>query len=322
MTNTEFTNEHLKYLQSMPLDIKIGLTTNRIREWLREYDAYISFSGGKDSTVLLHIARKLRPSIKAVYIDTGLEYPEVRDFVTTIENVEWLYPLVWDKHKRKYVRTSFRKVIETYGYPIISKEQAAFIQEYRDTKSEKLKQIRLKGNKYGRGKISQKYQYLIDAPFKISDKCCDIMKKNPAKVFEKETGMTPIIGTMTHESMQRKSNWLMYGCNAFNSKRPTSRPMSFWTEQDVLQYLLEYNVPYASVYGEIKEDENGKLYTTGCDRTGCVFCGFGCHLDKEPNRFQRLHETHPKLWEYCMRDWEDGGLGMKNVLNYINVNIQ
>lgn len=64
MTNTEFTSEHLKYLQSMPLHVKIGLTTNRIREWLREYDAYVSFSGGKDSTVLLDLVRRVRPSVR------------------------------------------------------------------------------------------------------------------------------------------------------------------------------------------------------------------------------------------------------------------
>ena len=295
----------------MPLSVKIGLTTNRIREWLREYDAYVSFSGGKDSTVLLHIARQLRSNIPAVFIDTGLEYPEIREFALNQENITRIKP-----------KMNFRKVIETYGYPIISKEQAAFIQEYRTTKSEKLKDIRWNGNKYGRGKISERHKYLVDAPFDISDKCCDVMKKNPAKKYEKETGKTPIIATMAEESAQRKSNWLMYGCNAFNSKRPSSRPMSFWTEQDILQYIRDYNISYASVYGEIKEDENGKLYTTGCDRTGCIFCGFGCHLEKEPNRFQRLHETHPKLWEYCMRDWDDGGLGMRNVLDYINVKIQ
>ena len=309
--SSEFTKEHLKYLQSMPLSVKIGLTTNRIREWLREYDSYVSFSGGKDSTVLLHIVRQLRPNIPAVFVDTGLEYPEVREFALRQENVVRLKP-----------KMNFRKVIETYGYPIIGKEQAAFIQEYRTTKSEKLKNIRWNGNKYGRGKVSECHKYLVDAPFLISDKCCDVMKKNPAKQYEKETGRTPIIATMAEESAQRKSNWLMYGCNAFNSKRPTSRPMSFWTEQDVLQYLRSYDIPYASVYGEIKEDESGKLYTTGCDRTGCVFCGFGCHLEKEPNRFQRLHETHPKLWEYCMKDWEDGGLGMRNVLEYINVKVE
>ena len=102
--------------------------------------------------------------------------------------------------------------------------------------------------------------------------------------------------------------------------------MSFWTEQDVLQYIKEYNIPIASVYGEIVE-ENGKLKTTGCDRTGCIFCAFGCHLEKEPSRFQRLKETHPKQYEYCINGGEyvDGiwkpnkqGLGMGHVFDELN----
>ena len=124
---------------------------------------------------------------------------------------------------------------------------------------------------------------------------------------------------MACESRMRKTAWLKNGCNAFDSKRPISQPMSFWTEQDVLRYLKEFNIPYASVYGEIKQDESGKYYTTDCKRTGCVFCGFGCHLEKEPNRFQRLKQTHPKLWNYCMKPWDEGGLGMKEGLDYIGV---
>ena len=71
-------------MQSLPLSAKVRMTETRIRAWVDEYGedgVYISFSGGKDSTVLLHIVRNLYPSIKAVFVDTGLEYPEVREFV-------------------------------------------------------------------------------------------------------------------------------------------------------------------------------------------------------------------------------------------------
>lgn len=63
---------------------------------------------------------------------------------------------------------------------------------------------------------------------------------------------------------------------------------------------------------KLKKIEHG-LDTTKCKRTGCVFCGFGCHLEKEPNRFQRLQVTHPALYNYCMKPWENGGLGMKEL---------
>ena len=68
------------------------------------------------------------------------------------------------------------------------------------------------------------------------------------------------------------------------------------------------------------EREREGLYTTGIDRTGCIFCGFGCHLDKHPNRFEKLKITHPQLYEYCMKSIEDGGLGMDSVLSFIGVN--
>lgn len=82
----------LEQMQSLPLEAKIRMTQNRIRSWLNKYDAYVSFSGGKDSTVLLHIARQIYPNTQAVFIDTGLEYPELRQFVKTVPNVTWLKP--------------------------------------------------------------------------------------------------------------------------------------------------------------------------------------------------------------------------------------
>lgn len=300
---------------------KIQITMARIFEWYREFDGkvYVSFSGGKDSTVLLDIVRRfveplfnIEPhSIEAVFIDTGLEYPEIREFVKTFDNVTWLKP-----------EMNFKKVIDTYGYPLISKEVSDNV--YRARKGSQNATDRMNGlnpdgteSSFKKGNI--KYKYLLEAPFEISNKCCKVMKKDPAKKYEKETGKHPIIATMACESTYRKTGWLQTGCNAFNKDRPTSQPMSFWTEQDIFEYIIEYNLPYASVYGEIIETEDGKLKTTLCDRTGCVFCGFGCQLEKEPNRFQRLKVTHPKLHEFCMKPKEQGGLGMKKVLEYINI---
>ena len=127
---------------------------------------------------------------------------------------------------------------------------------------------------------------------------------------------------MTEESANRRTTWLINGCNAFDSKRPVSTPMSFWTEQDVLMYLKRFNISYSEIYGDINIDENEKYYTTGRSRTGCIFCAFGAHLDKEPNRFQKLKQTHPKLWEYCMKPWSDGGLGMKKPLEFLGIKIE
>lgn len=186
----------------------------------------------------------------------------------------------------------------------------------------------LRGRENGKSLYNKtKWKPLVEMPMCFSHKCCDVMKKKPAKDFEKETDKKPFVGSMANESLTREADWIKNGCNAFNSKRPTSNPMSFWTEQDVLQYIKRYNLPIASVYGEIVYEAE-KLTTTGCKRTGCIFCAFGCHFEKEPSRFQMLKETHPRQYEYCINGgefnengiWQPSkeGLGMGYVFDELN----
>lgn len=278
---------------------------------------YVSFSGGKDSTVLLDLARRVYPDCPAVFVDTGLEYPEIREFVKSMPNVTWLKP-----------KKNFKQVILEYGYPLISKEiamkiyykkrGAVWANKYFD-KEYWIERYGAKGSPYF---VAYKWHKLLDADFDVSNKCCYVMKKSPLHTFEKQSGKHPIMGLLATESARRKTQWLKYGCNMFDTKNPASRPLSFWTEQDILEYIKRFNLPYASVYGDIVEDEKGHLSLTGVDRTGCIFCGFGAQCEKFPNRFQRLKQTHPKIWEYCMKPVEDGGLGMKHVLEYIDVPIE
>ena len=225
----------------------------------------------------------------------------------------------------------FDQVIKRFGYPAIGKEVANAV--YGAKRGAPWAIRKLNGlNKDGEPdpfrKQYKKYKHLVDSPFLIGDGCCRVMKKNPAALYSKETGRKPFIGTLACESALRKTEWLKNGCNAFHAKKQVSTPMAFWTEQDVLQYIVENNLEYASVYGEIKKDENGKYYTTGADRTGCMFCMFGCHLEKSPNRFQRMKETHPRQYEYCIGGGEmvDGvwqpnkqGLGLGKVLDDLGV---
>ncbi len=294
----------LQQKKSLPLDAKILMTKRRLKQWHIQYNGnvYLAFSGGKDSTVLKDILQDIFPDVPAVFCNTGLEYPEVKKFAMSQNNVKVITP-----------KMMFKEVISRYGYPVISKEQSSYIADIRNTKSEYIRNLRLNGNKTKSYKLSEKWKFMLNAPFKISDKCCKIMKKEPFIRYERETGSKGIIATMTDESSLRLNTWLRFGCNAFNAKRPLSRPMSFWTEQDILQYIVEHNLKIASVYGEIKQKENGEYYTTGVKRTGCMFCMYGVQ-NETPNRFQIMQKTHPKQYDFCMNT-----LGLKNVMSYMNI---
>lgn len=338
-------NKHMPYelkqMQSLPLEAKIIMTQQRIRQWYEYWDGmvYVSFSGGKDSTVLKHIVDGMYDDVPALFVNTGLEYPEIQKFAMKQKNVVTVRP-----------EMRFDEVLKKYGYPVASKETSKRIYELRNHNLSEAYRNKLLNHPDARKRIPDKWKCLIEAPFETSSKCCDTMKKKPVKRYEKATGRKPIVGIMACESQLRKVNWMKNGCNAFETNRPVSQPLSFWTEQDILQYLKKYNVPYCCVYGEIvptsddeqiegqlttfdilNDYEGTMLKTTGCNRTGCIFCMFGCHLEKEPNRFQRLKQTHPNQYRYCIEGgemvngkWQPNkdGLGLAKVLEYIGVDYE
>lgn len=361
------TRQELAVLQKLPLELKILKTQARIREWIAFFgkdNVYVSFSGGKDSTVLLDLVRKIEPTIPAVFVDTGLEYPEIRQFVKTFDNVTILRP-----------KMRFDEVIREYGYPLISKgvsecvsqgrialkkgiEADDFIAYTELVVMNKFKEIPLRNDipyPYRLQKLlgvakdkngdkskfnKERYKPLLFVDFKISNMCCNVMKKAPAHAYTKSSGRFPMTAQTAEESMLRTQQWLKNGCNGFDMKSPISNPMSFWTEQDILQYIKRTGLRIAPVYGEIAYEraENERyteplcdvecnLCTTGAKRTGCIFCMFGASR-KGDDRFLRLKQKHPRQYEYCMGGGaydDDGfwkpnkdGLGMKHVIDETN----
>lgn len=396
----------LHQLQALPLSVKIRKTEGRIREWADHYGKngiFLSYSGGKDSSVLKHIAEKIYPDLPAVYVDTSLEYPEIRQFVKQQGNVEILRP-----------RMNFRQVIERYGYPFISKEVAECVYgarrymeklkvrendschctvvsnysymadlagiDRREDKQNALYQSLIHGeipgtelkapvrylilqgkyphkengvetSEYSKMYNKERYRFFLEAPFEISNRCCSVMKKAPLNSYAKRTGRMPLTAQLASESRLRTANWLKNGCNGFHMKSPISNPMSFWTEQDVLEYIYHYQIPIADIYGKVQMEyrknrkKAGKkealdtetydlekpLYkTTGCNRSGCIYCGFGCHREKSPNRWELAESmSNPKIIDYMLRGggfdengiWKpDGrGLGFWFVIEWINI---
>ena len=371
----------LQQYQALPLHAKHSMTLARIREWYEHWNGnvFVSFSGGKDSTVLAHIVHEYYPDVPLVFVNTGLEYPEIQTFARKM-GATFLRP-----------KMQFSEVISKYGYPIISKENAEAIYYARKIKNggsgtEERKRNELAGSRIdkplqrenrmeksgdareaadntgketerrraditanrnqwdanrgewaewrrrsiaGVGSFSEDSKSIFnkekwlplckDTQFKISHQCCSVMKKSPMGIYQRRNKVAQIVGTLAEESRLREQSWIRHGCNAFEGSNAKSQPMSFWLEQDVLQFILEEGLEIASVYGDIvtvddsgMEYENtltpcGKLKCSGCQRTGCIFCAFGCHLEKGETRFQSLARTHPRQYEYCMMggQWVD-----------------
>lgn len=353
-TNDPIAPERAKSLLALPLEDKIVTSWEKIDQWYTAWggQCYVSFSGGKDSTVLAYLAARYLASYRTppwplnlVFVNTGLEYPEIQKFVN--EYAAWLrreFPRVTINLVRLRPKMNIRQVVTKYGYSIVSKEVAAYIGNARINPGGKSAQ-RLRGEYLDKDGNKSPYNceqwaFLLSAPFLISDSCCKVMKKAPMHRYEHKEKRVPTTAIMAEESRLRMIKWRATGCNAFEGKRPMGKPMSFWTEQDVLHFLAERRIPYCGVYGDIvaSDGENDydatlvdcPLHCTGCQRTGCMFCGFGSHLEKGVNRFQRMKETHPKHYRFCIEggqfDTLDGmwkptkdGLGYARVLDYIGV---
>lgn len=297
--------------QNYPLDMKIELTKQAIREFISMYGidgVYIPYSGGKDSTVLLNIIYQMYDNrIPAVFSNTKNEFNsiirQVNNTKTWYENLEVIMS-----------EKNIEDVIKEHGYPVVSKKVSRMLRDIKNPKESNaatrnlyLTGIKRDGSKTNHFKLPNKYQYLINSPFNISEKCCDELKKNPMKKYEKLNNRKPIIATMAHESSMRESSYLKHGCNNFS--KGASTPLGFWTEQDILKYIVKHDIKIASVYGDIIY-ENGKYKTTGETRTGCVACILG--MEKDRNRILRLKEIEPKKYDYVINK-----LGFKDVLDYM-----
>lgn len=351
--NQPLTREAAKKLMALDLTAKELTTYEKLDEWYTAWggQCYVSFSGGKDSTVLAYLAARYLASFRTppwelnlVFVNTGLEYPEIQKFVN--EYAAWLrgeFPRVTVNLVRLRPKMNIRQVVTKYGYSIVSKEMADSVYQARKNpncvRAKKLHGEML--DKNGDKSIwnCDNWAFLLDAPFLISGECCRIVKKSTAHAYESTTRRKPIIATMAAEGRQRFQKWTATGCNAFEGKRPMGKPMSFWTEQDVLRFIVERGLPYASVYGDIvaSDGENDygatlidcNLHCTRCQRTGCMFCAFGAHLEKGVNRFERMKLTHPKHYAFCIGGgafdtdglWKPtkDGLGYARVLDYIGV---
>ncbi len=297
------------------LDKKIEHAKKRIIEFYNNMNGmvYVSFSGGKDSTVLLHLVRSIYPDVPAVFFNTTNEFPEILDFVRTVENVTWLEP-----------KMTFNETVECEGFPLISKQNAMKIRRIKTQPAScKTTKLYMTGfnskNVYkAASKLPEKWKRLLEAPFVVSEKCCDILKKRPVHIYERKTKRFGYVGTMTYESIDRAKSWLENGCNSYNTNQPQSRPLSIWTDEDIWAYIQKFNVRYSSIYDDVF-DKNGNKIICGETRTGCAYCAFGLHLEKPDElgmkRFDRLKLRKPKQFAKMM-SLKNNGITFQEALDF------
>lgn len=339
-------NVELIMLQCLPLEVKIRKSKERIKEWIDHYgqeNVYGTFSGGLGSTALFFLLQEVvreqgYKQIPCLFVNTRNEHPSIVHHVYSLKgqyNSKYrkiMKDRTYDCPRNYYDCIEVRKpemkirdVIKEEGYLVVSKKTSRCISDLRKLNgkkdphsNERRKSLLNTKNRYS---VSKRWQFLIDADIKISHKCCDKLKHSVYKAFEKETGRKyPISGDQACESMERKKNYLRFGCNGFGRKQPRSTPIAFWTPSDVAEYIFKNNLPYAKAYGNIVF-KNGRYITTGESRTGCMCCfaNLSKEITAKENRFQRMDRDIPNIHKYVFKPLNEGGLGGGEVLDLFNI---
>lgn len=331
--------------QKQPYWFKKRYAELRAREFVQMCNAhgknYHVSVGGLDSITLLVFLRSIGIDCPAISV-SSLEDKSIQK----IHKKLGVIPL---KSAKREDGKSWTKVsiLQEFGFPVISKEVAAKIEllEHPSTKNATVRHAIVTGEtgEYGgnrtgtRMKLPQKWLELFAgyenerenvnyqvAPFSVSSKCCYYLKEKPCDDWARENDSVPFLGLMASEGGRREKSLKMHGCNYWGKTTIRSAPFAIFSRQDLLQLALELNVPVPEIYGKIEKDGNGKLYTTGAQRTGCSMCGFGVHLEKRPHRFDRLHDRNIQEWDFwmkrcCIDNTTGERYGWGRVLSYIGV---
>lgn len=325
--------QKLKQRQSLPLADKIKMTQQRIRDYLDYVDTldvvntkerdevfvklgiedlgvYEAYSGGYDSTVLRDIMRRMGLRVPCVFSNTGLEMPEIVDFARAKDDVIEIRPT---RH--------YHDIWREEGLPIGSKQNAKMMRVLQGPKTERNKNMwhlydtgYSKDGTYGtKYKLPKKYRVFLGSDVKVSDKCCDYLKKKPLDNFAKRTGLLRIDAIMASEGGVRKN---ITRCNNYGDS-PACHPMLFWTQEDTREYTALYGLEQCSVYYDREVEHNGEIVNIPAEnRTGCMFCAFGVTMEKGLNRFQKMHVTHPRLHAIVT-----DRIGMRKAMEMINVKV-
>lgn len=333
-----------KVKQKQDYEFKVNYA--RIRAWefynecaKRDLDVHVSV-GGLDSITLFLFLKSIginAPGISVSYLEDK-----------SIMKVHKQLGIIGLKAATKADGTPWTKseILQEFGFPVLSKELANKIEtlQHPTEKNKASRHAIITGEtgayggyqKNSRMKMSQKWLEKFGGyenetenvnygtpNFKVSSKCCHYLKEKPCDDWAKEHNSAPYLGLMASEGGRRAKTLMINGCNYFGKSTIRSAPFAIFNRQDILQLALDLNVPVPEIYGTIERKDDGTLYTTKAQRTGCSMCGFGVHLEKRPHRFDLLKEQNPKEWDYwmykCCTDENGKKYGWARVLDYIGV---
>lgn len=286
------------------LDINISNAMHRIERLYYDTDGkcYLSFSGGKDSTIVLSVIKLCeeigtipKNAIPAVFCDTKIE------LYATIDFVHWVKDNWYNNVQIIKTEKSFAQVIKEYGKPFRSKIKSHIISLYQknsDLKTAKYLYTVCKSNKM---KLANKdFHILHDSfPIKISDKCCDVMKKQPFAKYEKDNDFAGYFSGMRMFEGGRRQLVFKKRINS-GDKRPCTHvsngvtsvsPIFDWTDDICEEFIQKYNVPLSKAYTEY-----------GATRTGCFLCPYGLNVDKRLELLHTYEPNHYKAALYFLKD--------------------
>ena len=252
------------------LQDRLGVVRDTIAKYGEE-NFYLSFSGGKDSTVLHHLLDMAIPGnkIPRVFSNTGIEYNAIVEFVREREREDSRFVTI-------YPRQNIKQMLERVGYPFKSKEHSQRVHEYQGKHiiSEYLQRYIDGKDKSGQHKGFQcpkmlRYQFTEDFNLKVSNLCCKELKKKPIDHYMRESGRTArMTGMMREEGGQRANmNCVLIKDGSIVAFHPLAKVTHEWEEW----FINEYDIKICKLYYE----------PYNLKRTGCKGCPYSFDLQEQ-----------------------------------------
>jgi 3'-phosphoadenosine 5'-phosphosulfate sulfotransferase (PAPS reductase)/FAD synthetase len=273
--------KEINKLDKRPLEEKINYSIELIHQALHiSKNPTISWSGGKDSTVVLHLVRQRNPKIPIIFADLDCLFPETRDYVLRMSK-EWKLNLHFVKSKEY----NFKTLTEKYGFPLFSKNIASNVERAVRT-----------GNL--REQLSSFEKFLVLNHARISTKCSQYLLEKPCKVKEAELCCDlKFVGLRALESRARVRLWADYGDlysvkHYYGKHKPIYKcnPISTWSSNDIWEYHRDNNIPICDIY------------RNGYERNGCWTCGMAIRN----GQLNRLKNYNPALYDELIETSEMG----------------